>query len=71
MGLPQLIQNGLGYIEVGQFASTSYIINLSFPAMVEDSLQSPTVIFHIDPIADMHPVSVDGKFLILHRIRDQ
>jgi hypothetical protein len=62
---PEGAQDGPNYIQVRELATGADVVDLAGPAVQEDQFYGPAVVFHMDPVADVKAVPVNGERLIL------
>jgi len=70
MGLPQVGQDRLHDREVGPLALSPDIIDLSGLSLMQDRVQGPAVVFHINPVPDLLTVPIDRQRLPFHGVGD-
>ena len=61
---------GMDDVEVGFFVPAADVVDLAHPARFEDAADGAAVVFHIEPVADLLAVAVDGQRLAGQRIVD-
>ena len=54
---------GVDDVEVGHFVPAADVVDLAHPARLEDTADGAAVVFHIEPVADLLAVAVDGQGL--------
>ena len=57
-------------INVAHLIVSADVVNLSYPSLPDDQVDRLAVIFHVQPVADIEPLSVDRKRLVRQRVGD-
>ena len=54
---------GMDDVEVGLLVPAADVVDLAYPARFEDAADGAAVVFHVEPVADLLAVAVDGQRL--------
>src|SRR5881296_2629296 len=63
--LPEQLEDCLGYLLVGPLVDSPDVIDLTWSALVENQIDRPAMILHIEPIALLQPITIERQQLIL------
>jgi len=69
--LAQIGQDGRRDLKVRPLARPSDVVDLAGAPRVQDKVQSPAVVLHVQPVADGEPIAVDGQRLPSEGLDDE
>ncbi len=66
----QLLDDGLDDEDVGALVVAAHVVHLTDLAVICYHVDGLAVVFHIQPVADLHTVTVDGQLLVVLDVVD-
>jgi hypothetical protein len=70
LGLAELLQDRLHGFDVRHLAVAAEIIDGARFALEKRGHDSGAMVFHVDPIAHVHAVAIDGQLVVAHGVDD-
>src|SRR5262249_27799875 len=67
--IQQTTQQG-NKLEIGPGIMATDVIGLAGESLIEHQLDTPTVVFHVEPITDMMPVTIEGQGLAFEGLQE-
>mgnify|MGYP006910457194 CR=1 FL=1 len=68
--LPQFPANQGNDVDVLHFIVAADVIDFADTALAKDEVDSPAVIFYVEPVTDVEAVTVDRKSLVVQSVDD-
>ena len=62
------VQDGFDYFDILLFMMTAHVVNFPDPAIFQNKLNCPAMILHIQPVAHVFTISINGQGLILQSV---
>ena len=54
--------------DIGSLVVPSHIVDLSTPSLLQDHVYGLAVVCHIKPVTNLHPITINGKFLVVEAV---
>src|SRR5690606_28359082 len=64
------ITDAFDHLQVRTLAAPANVISLARSPFLDDQLQRPDMVFHVEPVADVGAIAVDRQWLFLQSIED-
>ena len=70
LGLAQLLADQLHDVDVAHLVVAAHVVHLADPALMDDQVDGPAVILHIQPVPDVEALAVHGQGLVVEGVGD-